>query len=155
MKGRVQRHPRDAAARSWAFPGPHPDPPGPLGSVLAPVEGTSLQAQEGGKLRALAWPLGTPRGAPGPSLSCLEPCPAAIQPLLVDLAQPCSLTHLLPVRPPEPSRAGGLCPARVVWKAGQCRAEVLSLRDPVLSPWEPYQSDSAKRECHLLEFEGG
>lgn len=133
--------------QSLVFPRATPRSAGsPLGSVLAPIEGAS------GKSRALAWPSGMPKGAPVPFLSCLAPWPADVQPLLVDLAQPFSLTCLLLLWPPEPSRTGRLCPARVVCKAGWCQVEVLSPRGnglgfcPVLSPSEPCESDSAKWE---------
>lgn len=147
MRGRVFRDTQGTHSQSLVFPRATPRPTGPLlGSVLAPVEGTS------GKWRAPAWPSGTPKGVPVPSLSCLVPCPADVRPLLVDLAQPRSLIDLLPLGPLEPSRKGGLCPACRVCKAGRCQGEVLSLRGngfgfcQVLSPSEPCQSDSAKWE---------
>lgn len=89
----------------------------PSGVVPAPAEGTSFPVQEAGKLRALAWPLGTPRGAPVPSLSCLVPCPADVQPLLADLAQPCSLTHCFPWG--LWSQAGRVGCARLAWSGRQ------------------------------------
>lgn len=120
MKG----HPRDAAARAWAFPGPHPDPPGPLGSVLAPVEGTSCRPR-----KMESW--GPLLGPWGPPEVLLDPLCLALSPALRP-SSPCWWTWLNPAPSPTCfllgllSRAEQVVCARLVWPGRQASAGLRS-----------------------------